>query len=172
MSFFKTLCLVCLPAMVGACGFQPLYSVSGTGSVFSDFSSVQVAPAKDRIGQLLSNELRQLLNVSSGVPRPQYRLVTTVRESTSSLAVKKSALATRAILTAQVSYNLVSLRTHRTVTSGNNDIAVGYNIYSAEYATIAAEKDARNRAIKELAQDIRLQLGTYFKNTSASAATN
>lgn len=161
---FRHTILVIGVLSLAACGFQPLYGLNGSSNVIAEFSSIQVAPSKDRIGQLLTNELRHLLNPHKQPSGHKFRLTTNITESTSSLAVKKTALATRANLNATVSHQLILTATGRSVTSGQNSIAVSYNIYSAEYATVAAEKDARNRALKELAQDIRLQLGAFFKN--------
>ncbi len=164
MLSFKTIYLCASVCLLAACGFQPLYGSKGTTNVIADFSLIDVAQGKDRNGQLLTNELKHLLNPLKEPVRPKYRLVVQLTQSTRSLAIKKTALATRANLNAVVKYNLILNQTGELLTSGSNNIAVSYNIYSAEYATIAAEKDAANRAIKELAQDIRLQLGAYFKN--------
>jgi len=164
MLLSKTTVVLFCALSLAACGFQPLYGLGGSSNVITGLSSIQVAPANDRIGQLLTNELKRLLNPLNNPSRPSYRLLIKVTESTRSLAVKKTALATRTNLNARVTYRLKSIGSGQVITSGRNRIDVSYNIYSAEYATVAAEKDARNRALKELAQDIRLQLGAFFKN--------
>lgn len=170
MLFSRCLLWVGLCCSLAACGFQPLYGSKGKNRIVSDFSEVQVAPAKDRIGQLFTNELRYLLNPLREPARPKYRLTSEITESTSSLAVKKTALATRANLQASVRYSLVRTETGAIVTSGSNRITVSYNIYSAGYSNLAAEKDARSRAVKVLAQDLRLQLAAFFKNNPQAPA--
>ena len=170
MLYFRRLLVLGLCYSLAACGFQPLYGSKGENRIVSDFSEVHVAPAKDRIGQLFTNQLRYLLNPFREPARPRYRLTSEITESTSSLAVKKTALATRANLQAVVHYSLVHTQTGAIVTSGSNRITVSYNIYSAGYSNLAAEKDARSRAVKELAQDLRLQLGAYFKNNPQAPA--
>ena len=62
------------------------------------------------------------------------------------------------------SHHLVDIQSQQVLTSATNSITVSYNIYSSQYATLSAEKDATKRATKELAQDIRLQIGIFFKN--------
>lgn len=170
MSLSRWIKIIGVCSLLGGCGFQPLYGSTTDDDIIANFSEIRVAPAKDRIGQLYTNELKHLLNPIGGAFKPKYRLTSELTESTSSLAVKKSALATRANLRASTSYRLVSTRTGQVVTSGQNKITVSYNIYSAEYATLAAEKDARNRAVRELAHDVRLQLGAFFK-TAAQTKT-
>lgn len=171
MLLFRTLGIVGLVAVVSGCGFQPLYGSRGAENIIGEFSSIRVAPGKDRIGQLLSNELKHLLNPLREPINPKYRLRVKLTEGTTSLAVKKTALATRANLNVNSSYDLVARETGIVVNNGNHQITVSYNIYSSEYATLAAEKDVRKRAVKELAQEIRLQLGAHFKRQAKKAAT-
>ena len=149
---------------MSACGFQPLYGSKGSANIVTDFSDVRVEPIKDRIGQLLSNELKHLLNPLRTPINPKYSLITTLTQSTRSLAVKKTALATRANLLIVSSHRLVDIQSQQILTSAKNSITVSYNIYSSQYATISAEKEATKRAAKELAHDIRLQIGVFFKN--------
>lgn len=165
MSLSRSFLVLGFCAFVTACGFSPLYGTKGTDDIIAEFSDIQIAPIKDRVGQLLTNELKHLLNPLREPRQPRFRLISEISESTASLAVKKSALATRAILSSTVDYTLIATNTGQLLTKGSNNITVGYNLYSADYATLAAEKDARQRAVKELAQDIRLQLGAYFKQT-------
>lgn len=170
MSLFRPTLVLMICGLLSACGFQPLYGSKGTENIIGDFSDIQVGTGKDRIGQLLSNELKHLLNPLRSPQKPKYRLTTVLSESTNSLAVKKTASATRANLIVTSTYTLLSTETGSSLNSGTNSITVSYNIYSSDYATLAAEKDAQNRAIKELAQEIRLQLGAYFKNILSSSA--
>ena len=161
---FKSPLIAVFCLTISACGFQPLYGSKGSANIVTDFSDVRVEPIKDRIGQLLSNELKHLLNPLRTPKNPKYSLITTLTQSTRSLAVKKTALATRANLLINSSYRLIDIQSRKTRTSVTNSITVSYNIYSSHYATISAEKDATKRATKELAQDIRLQIGIFFKS--------
>ena len=149
--------------IVSACGFQPLYSTKGSANIIAEFSNISVSTSKDRIGQMLSNELKHLLNPLRKPIKPKYRLVTVLSKSVNSLAIKKTALATRSNLTVTSRHTLVDKGSSIILSAGINTITVSYNIFSSDYATLSAEKDAKERAIKELAQDIRLQIGAYFK---------
>ena len=152
--------------LLGACGFQPLYGTRASARVIADFSEIQVAPMKDRLGQQLHNELERLLHPKGAAPKYVYRLKATLTESTNSLAVKKSAFATRGNLTVVARYDLLKSVTGKSLINTSGSITVSYNIFSSEFETLMAEKDARKRAVRELAQEIRIRLGVYLRDPS------
>ncbi len=168
MLLFNRLIVTVFCLILGGCGFQPLYGTKSAGQVIDNFSRVQIAPIADRIGQQLHNELGRLLHPKGPARKYSYRLKATLTKSTSSLAVKKSAFATRANLTVTASYSLVPLNGGTVLISESNTITVSYNIFSAEFETLMAEKNARKRAVQELAQEIRIRLGVYLRSPGNS----
>jgi len=168
MSLFKTIAAVGALLALSGCGFRPLYGDPSPGSSAGQLAQIEVARIEDRIGQLLRNHLLTALNPHPDGQRPLYLLRTTLRESTSSLAVQKTAFATRANLKVLASFQLSSKSTGEELFSAERSITVSYNILDSEFATLAAEKDARKRAIRELSEDIRLQLGVYFSRPNTS----
>jgi len=160
LSKISLLVFFCL--IVSACGFKPLYGTKGSENITADFFNIRVAPIKGRVGQMLSNELKYLLNPLHEPYKPKSRLIIDTVQSIRSLAVKKTALATRSNLKLRSRYRLIDTSSLKLLSSGSNEITVSFNIYSSNYATLTAEKDAKKRAVKELAQDIRLQLGAFF----------
>ena len=79
---FKSPLIAVFCIAVSACGFQPLYGSKGSSNIVADLSDVRVAPIKNRIGQLLSNELKHLLNPLRTPINPKYDLITTLTQST------------------------------------------------------------------------------------------
>ncbi len=150
--------------LLQGCGFRPLYGDPSAGSSSAEFALIKVEPIKERIGQLLRNHLRTAFNPKPRTQKPRYLLKTRVSHSTASLAVKKSAFATRANLTVTAFFQLLNAATAKSIYSATRSITVSYNILDSEYATLAAKKDARIRAVSELSEDIRIQLGVYFSN--------
>ena len=142
--------------------FSP-YSSIGSENIIANFSEIRIEPTKDRIGQVLSNELKHLLNPLHEPIKPKYYLVTTLTISGRSLAVRKTAYATRSNLITVSKHQLFNSLSRKLISTGYNTVIVSYNIYSSRYATLSAEKDAETRAVKKLAQDIRLQIGTFFR---------
>ncbi len=147
---------------LGGCGFQPLYGKSFAAYAPEEFAAIRVKPIKDRIGQQLHNHLLSLLNPNGRPKKPRYALETDISESIVSLGVRKSAFATRANLTLRINYRLSRIPGGGTVVAGKEAIIVSYNILDSDFATLMAEKNARDRAVRELAQAIRTRLAAQF----------
>ena len=147
---------------VTACGFQPLYGTGETTKRSVVFSDIQIAPIKDQIGHILRNELILRLHANDRARVPHYRLTVELNESTSSLAVRKSALATRANLIMSGAFRLFVVATGADVFTGTSRTTVSYNIFDSEFATLMAEKNARERALRSMSEDIRVRLGVIL----------
>ena len=148
--------------ITAGCGFQPLFEARKHNPVVNEFAYVHVAPIKDRIGQQLRNELLHRLPASAKQNRAKYKLVTTLRESMQTLAVRKSAFATRANLTVTATFHLIAENNNAPVLSATEKTTVSYNILDSEFATLVAQRDAQNRAIKSLGKDIIVRLAVFF----------
>ena len=162
MSLFKFTAVMAALVVLQGCGFRPLYGDQSTGGSSNQLALIKVEPIKDRIGQLLWNHLRTAFNSKPRTQKARYFLKTRVNVSTKSIGVQKTAFATRANLTVTASFQLLNMATTQPIYSASRSITVSYNILDSEYATLAAEKDARIRAVRELSEDIRIQLGVYF----------
>lgn len=167
MSWYRSLVLLTAVLAVAACGFRPLYGTRGGGSTPDQFAQIRIEPIKDRVGQQLHNHLLTALNPDGRPVRPRYTMRTNIFESTTSLAVRKSAFATRANLQVRANYAVTDVATGKNIFDGESAITVSYNILDSEYATLAAEKDARARAVRELAEDMRIRLGIFFSSQYA-----
>src|SRR5947208_6653826 len=87
-------------AVLGGCGWAPLYADLETGPADAEIRAIRVAPISERIGQKLALALRQSLN-PSGEPTPQrYLLRTTLSTSRQDLGVQTQGLGTRGRLDA------------------------------------------------------------------------
>lgn len=163
MSCFRLINLIFALLALSACGFQPLYGTASPSKHAVEFVYIQIAPIKDRTGQQLQTELTRRLHASGRVRNHRYRLVTTLNESTSSLAVRKSALATRANLRMSAGYKLTRIFDGRPLFSTSTQVTVSYNILDSEFGTLMAEKDARRRAVKSLSEDMQVRLAVFFR---------
>ncbi len=160
---FRTISFLAVRGLLGACGFRPLYGDrTAAGGAPSELASIKVATIPDRIGQQLHNYLLTALNPRGHPRRPRYLVQTRVDESTSSLAVRKTAFATRANLTVNANYNLTTPADGKSLFSAKSSITVSYNILDSEFATLMAEKDARARAVREVSEDIRIRLSVFL----------
>ncbi len=152
---------------LAACGFQPLYGERTDFAIADKFAEIQVAPIADRVGQQLRNALIAQLYVRGRAERPSYRLNTVINETTSSLAVRKSTLATRANLKMTAQFNIQKIADGQQIMNASNTATVSYNILDSEFGTLMAEKNARERAVQQLANDIRSRLAAMFTSGKA-----
>mgnify|MGYP003651691550 CR=1 FL=1 len=158
---------------LGGCGFRPLYGRSGGADLSDILSQVEIGPVRNntansndiaRTGQQLHNALLEGLSPRGASGEQIYHLQVTLNESISSLAVQKSADATRADLMLSSSFTLLDLRTGAGLYSGNSQAVSSFNILNSEFATLMAEKGARDRAVQQLGDDIRLKVAIFLKS--------
>jgi len=163
MSWFKFALALLFPAWLAACGFEPMYGRGPAKDTPADFALIHIEPIKDRVGHMLHNQLRDALT-PKGVPaKPRYVLKVTLTETVQDTAIQRTAFAVRANLVLNASFALHDTTTRGSVFSGSAISTAGYSHQFAEYGTLAGEKDARERAVRDLAEEIRVRLGVYFK---------
>lgn len=146
------------------CGFRPLYGTTDGVALSETLSQVEIGPIKDRLGQQVRNALLDRVSPSGHRGALLYRLDTLVSESISSLAFEKSADATRADLQLYASYSLADVKTGAVIMNNSSQAIASFNILNSEFATLMAENGARNRAVQQLAEDIRLKVAVFLKN--------
>ena len=171
MSSFKITFLVALMLSMTACGFRPLYAPPSENAdiqgvrAFDELQRVAISNIPDREGQYLRNALVRLLHPNGRRGKTLYILNISLTVGTSSLAVKRSAEATRANLMVTGSFSLESLvaggQLHSEVVTSTS----GYNIFKSEFQTLMAEKGARERTLNDLAQQIRIRLASHLTNS-------
>jgi LPS-assembly lipoprotein len=153
MSLYSRRALLCLPLALAACGFQPVYGTGGTGNALQN--QVQVSDPSDVDDYLISRRLEERLGQAS---TPTYRLSLTVRTKRDALAVNRSSNINRYNLIGEVDYILVESATGRVVTSGEVTNFTGSSATGTTVATLAAERDARERLMTLLADQIVARL--------------
>lgn len=152
----------CLAA--AGCTVQPLHS-SG-GSVLAPqagaLSTVSVAPVNTRQAQQVRNHLIFLFGGGAGEPADAaYTLsldvTSSVRSSASiqpAVAVEREPTAGRVEMAAD--YTLTDLATNTVIATGTRQANASFDRSRQEFAIIRAERDAEDRAARELAETLRL----------------
>lgn len=161
-----------LALTVSACGFQPLYGPTPSGSLSptEKMAAVRIAPLPDRIGQQMHNLLRDRLN-PAGQPRdPAYELRLTINEAKQELGIRRDETASRANLILAATFALVEVDSGQLLFQGQTSSTNSYNILSNQFATTYAESNARSRGLREISDDIRTRLGIYFSSTAKSSS--
>lgn len=176
--------LLILPVLLaatalGACGFQPLYARSGNAAVPEELTRVQIGaisdPAaeqlrsfrrdypieNDRSRQILRNYLSDDLAARGGSTQRDYVLDIQLIEPRTNIAIDRSDTTLRYGYSV-VAYFQLRDRAGRSLLAGTSSSATTFAVSQSEYATVASQRDARDRAMQEISVDIRNQLAAYF----------
>ena len=148
---------------LGACGLRPLYGTNSVGAAMSDrLGQVNVGIIGDRSGQILRTELIRMLNPQGRPAQPAYDLGVTLAESQQDVNLISDLTTTRKNLTMTASFVLTDRKTGQPVFSDSATEITSFNILSDQFTTLVGERDARDRALKSLSEDIRTRLALYF----------
>lgn len=176
MWWSRALLIVSLLALGPAgCGFRPLYGkpdpAASASPAAAELALVRVEGIADRTGQQLRNALVQRLSPGGEPASARYTLEVTVNQTMEGLAATRDGNATLGRMRLDTSYRLKDAEGTRTVTSGSARALATFRMLGPRYGTMAVERDAEERALSELAEDIRSQLAVFFanRNTNASA---
>lgn len=162
MSWSRPLCLLLAAISLAACGFRPLYQQDGAGAAVPQFDQISIAQPEDRVSQQLRNHLLDMITPKGSPERPAYILDYRITESVGSVFVTRSDEITRNNLQVSVSAYLRNYQTGQPVTSFSITTQASYNLTVADYANLISEKNARERALRDAAEQIRIRLANYF----------
>jgi LPS-assembly lipoprotein len=160
---------------LSGCGFQPVYmpTASGKAGVAQrELAAIQVDIIPDRPGQLLRQALQDRLEMgSSGVAR-RYELSVAFGISGEGIAIEQNTTVTRLRMIGTATWNLVAQDPGRTrLTSGSAKSVDAINIFDAQYFAADLENETAQRRLAEaLADQITLQLATFFRRQDAASA--
>ncbi len=153
-----------IPLAVSAC-FRPLYGSVGDGGapVSAEFSAIQIDGLSGFLGHELRNELVFMLRGGSEPATPRYRLdITSSEVETKPITDQQLGRSEAGILSFTVAFSLFSLADKKVLTSGRILAPIPYDRGNEPYATLRAQRDARQRGARLLAEQMRGQLAAYF----------
>ena len=151
---------------VAGCSYRPLYGTSADGqSVAVALSGISIEEQKERTGQLVRNELVSSLGPSAdGTSR--YMLKLEPVEKTINLSSLPGQKLERKRYRLNVKYVLVSTATGQVAQEGASFATVSYDTVLQPIADLQAAENARVRATREVAEDIRLRLAAFLSAKS------
>ena len=151
-----------LPALAG-CGFKPLYGRdSGGGDVVPEFAQIGIEQPNDRGEQLFRNRLLDILTPKGAPDRPRYLLKYRITESLGSVFVTRSEEITRSNLQVSIATILHDYESGRPIFSSSATSQASFNQTTNDYANLISERDARDRAMRDAAEQLRIRLANYF----------
>ncbi|MFN7227145.1 MAG: LPS assembly lipoprotein LptE [Holosporales bacterium] len=140
--------IVVLLVLTG-CGFRPMYR---------DYSAplppIAVAPIGERTGQLLRQNLQRQLDVGAASESARYTLSVELEETSGGVAIAKDATETFVRLTFLATYKLEEIGVEKPLLRDRARATAGYTVATSDYANLVAADDARNKAIRQLADSI------------------
>lgn len=144
-----------MPLAVAACGFSPVYGPGGDAGVLQN--NVQVIEPAAVDAYLMTRRLEERLGRATV---PTYRLQLGITTRRDFLAVNTDNNINRYNLVGVADYTLISETTGQVVTSGRVENFTGSSASGTTVATLAAERDARQRLMVLLADQIVVRLQT------------
>lgn len=158
-----------LALVASGCGFQPLYGEKSDAAQATDeLAQVKVNTIPDRNGQILHNLLLDRMNPKGRPGAPAYALDIQLTEAKASIGIIKDNTATLAQLSSSATYTLYDLKKKAALQSGRARSFTSYNIVQSNFATLAAEQDARERTLRELADDITTKIAVFLSTRTGS----
>lgn len=149
----------------GACTVRPLHGEAGVTDgqgASAALSSIEVMPVPTRQALEVRNHLIFLLSGGAGQPaNPEFRLslaVKSVTESAATIQIARDNEPSAGTVRMTASYLLTNTETGEVFSSGKRSTSASYDELRQEFATLRAERDAENRAARELAELLRLAL--------------
>jgi len=154
-----------LAVSLGACGFHPLYATgpSGSGGMTQYYSQVLVEPIQGRQGVHLRNQLMDEFTPGGTPANAAYRLSIRLEEQKEGLAIQQDTRITRYNYNLTAKYELKDATSGQVLDRGISRSIAPYNVVDSQFATLSAERDAQERAAREIGEDIRMRMGTYFE---------
>lgn len=149
--------------IASSCTVRPLLATQPGGAqegTVSALASAAVAPVNTRFAQEVRNQLIFLLQGGAAEPvAPRYILDLAVDRSVTSAALVQVGgenEPTAGTVTLTGTYLLRETASGTTVAQGRNQVSASFDRPPQEYAVLRAQRDAEDRAARELAELIRL----------------
>jgi LPS-assembly lipoprotein len=161
--------LVVLLGVLTGCGFEPLYQTASHTSKFHEqLAAIKIEGIPDREGQILRNHLLDLLTPQGQPTHPRYRLAVALDIQKASMTLRRDGTTARYMVTLNATMTLKDAEGKKTLYQEILKVPNAYNMgdtsAASAYAATQAEKDAIEKALRLLAEDMTAVLGMYLRN--------
>ena len=148
--------------LLTGCGFSPVYREDSSNSVRQYLAQIEVAQIDGYRGLQLRNRLNEKTSPTGVVDVPRFRLSVSLESSTEAVLILLDNTVTRQNLRMNASFTLIDLSSGEMVFKGNSVSVGSYNVVNTEFATISAEDNAAERAVREIGEEIFDLLVVHF----------
>lgn len=154
--------LLVLFLLLAACGFRPVHApISQPNEAALQYVMLEEVPS--RSGQILQTELEDILHPSGQYPAPRYRLALTLTEEKQPIVIERNGRVSRYNLLLKAEYRLTDFVSGAPLHQGKVRRNSSFNASLSDFSTYVSESDARNRGVKQIAQDIAMRLAAQLK---------
>lgn len=151
---------------ITACGFHPVYGVNKYTPVGAEtkFQQIAIDNIPDREGQYLRNALIDRLYRDGRATNATYKLtITPISETQRNLDVTVDSDTTRAQLRISTNMTLIDTATREELFKRAINSTASYNVLGSEFANRVSEQSTRENILDDIARQIEMQIGLYFK---------
>ncbi len=153
--------------LLASCGFRPLYGRRGSSPAAVELAAIEIGHVTDRLDQNLRNDLIERLTPFGEPARPRYDLFIRTGQSSSALAIQSNRTITRFNLAVNATFVLTDRGSGQPLYRGSARAVGSFDAVRSDFATLTAEQDSARRTVREVAEDIRAQLGAFFSRSLA-----
>ncbi len=153
MSSFDRRSVLLMPLALAACGFEPVHAPGGSGDAL--YGRIRVDAPEGVNTYLLVRRLEERLGRAQA---PDYRLSVVLTVGSQGQAITASGDITFFSVSGTARYRLLRLADGAEVASGAVDNFTGYSATGTAAETLAAERDARERLMVILADQMARDL--------------
>ncbi|WP_088348421.1 MULTISPECIES: LPS assembly lipoprotein LptE [Rhodomicrobium] len=155
-------------AMLGGCGWQPLYGPTASGAQLEDvMRTVDITTIPGRVGQRVRNELIfKTTNGGEAADKSKYRLDISVKESLINTLVSDTGDPKSQVFQLYSQFRLIRLSDNEVVLEGHSNSRAAYDKVDSVFADIRARRDAEDRTARTIAEAIRTRLAAYFSTNA------
>ena len=157
-----------LGTSLAGCGFHPLYADRGTDEFDPLLASVQVDQVRERLGQVLTNQLRDGFNPTSVSVPARYRLDVSLTTAQYDSALRSDGTASHTAIRIKAEYVLRSLADNKSVTTGKVQSDNGLDVLDNQYANTIGVQTEELRAVRDVGDQIHQRIAIYLRQTAAA----
>jgi len=158
--------IISLVTPLASCGFHPVYSQKSQDTANPEmaafFREITIDEIPNKSGQDLKNSLYDALNPASVSSDKKYRLEVKLKRDIIPLIIEKDRSITRYSLVYTAILNLSETASGKVIYSGTSRTSGSYDALNSDYAVYMAEGDTGYRVIKDMADDIKNKLTSFY----------
>lgn len=154
---------------LAACGFQAIYAQHGLAH--GQAIPVRIDPIPERLGQVFTIRLQDLINPTAAGGSPEYALAASIDRKLTPIIVREDGIVQRYSINLTLTYHLYRIADGKEALNGSLRYINSYDVSRSDFASFVSEDDATERGAQQLAEDMRLRLASFFATGREASGT-